>query len=200
MLATLPGLADRDIARRVGCSPQTVGKYPRKGRSMTGAELAALRHAAGLSQTALDKRVGIGRHPVSYWETKPVIDLHAWAVQRMAEVLTMPPRRSYRFSAPDRPHPFTAAFAAQDARSLQQVARIKARNDAWAARRRVVCGVKTRKGTPCRCKYEPGKRRCKFHGGKSTGARTPEGKAGIAEANRLRWARWRAERGLPKAG
>lgn len=164
---------------------------------MTGAELAALRHAAGLSQTALGKRVGIGRHAVSYWETKPVIDLHAWALQRMAEVLPLPPPPSYRFTAPDRPHPLAAVFAAQEARFLEQVARIKARSDAWAARRRVICGAKTRKGTPCRCKSEPGKRRCKFHGGKSTGAKTPEGKARIAEANRLRWAQWRAERARP---
>lgn len=32
---------------------------------MTGAELAAIRRAAGLSQTDLARRVGIGRHAVS---------------------------------------------------------------------------------------------------------------------------------------
>jgi len=38
------------------------------------------------------------------------------------------------------------------------------------------CGAKTRAGTPCKQKavYENG--RCKFHGGLSTGPRTPEGK------------------------
>lgn len=59
------------------------------------------------------------------------------------------------------------------------------------ARRRVPCGAKTRKGTACLNKSEPGKRRCKFHGGKSTGARTPEGRERIAEAQRRRWAKWR---------
>ncbi|MBB1061859.1 HGGxSTG domain-containing protein [Marilutibacter spongiae] len=39
------------------------------------------------------------------------------------------------------------------------------------------CGARTRKGHPCRAKAEPGKRRCKWHGGRSTGPRTPEGKA-----------------------
>lgn len=38
------------------------------------------------------------------------------------------------------------------------------------------CGAKTREGTPCQCKCLPGKRRCKFHGGMSTGPRTVEGK------------------------
>ncbi|MEO9514936.1 MAG: HGGxSTG domain-containing protein [Paracoccaceae bacterium] len=56
---------------------------------------------------------------------------------------------------------------------------------------RVICGAKTRKGHPCRMKSEAGKRRCKFHGGKSTGPRTPEGKARIAKAQRQRWARHR---------
>ena len=50
------------------------------------------------------------------------------------------------------------------------------------------CHAKTRKGTPCkirqvfRCKN--GNLRCKFHGGKSTGARTKEGQARINQALR----------------
>lgn len=39
------------------------------------------------------------------------------------------------------------------------------------------CKARTRRGTVCMCKPEPGKRRCRLHGGKSTGPRTPEGKA-----------------------
>lgn len=42
---------------------------------------------------------------------------------------------------------------------------------------RVQCGARTKAGHPCRGKSEPGKRRCKWHGGRSTGPRTPEGKA-----------------------
>lgn len=37
------------------------------------------------------------------------------------------------------------------------------------------CGAKTRRGTPCQCKALANGR-CKLHGGKSTGPRTPEGK------------------------
>lgn len=37
----------------------------------SGAALARLRRAAGLSQTVLARRIGCGRHAVSYWETKP---------------------------------------------------------------------------------------------------------------------------------
>ncbi|WP_425489301.1 HGGxSTG domain-containing protein [Noviluteimonas gilva] len=46
------------------------------------------------------------------------------------------------------------------------------------ARRRVLCGAKRhRDGQPCKALSEPGKKRCRFHGGRSTGPRTPEGKA-----------------------
>ena len=39
---------------------------------------------------------------------------------------------------------------------------------------------------------EPGKARCRFHGGLSTGPRTAEGRARIAEAQRRRWRAYRA--------
>lgn len=45
------------------------------------------------------------------------------------------------------------------------------------------CGAKTRQGKPCRSPAIRGKRRCRIHGGASTGARTAEGKARIAVAN-----------------
>ena len=46
-----------------------------------------------------------------------------------------------------------------------------------ANQKRVVCGAKTQSGRPCRAKSIPGKRRCKWHGGCSTGPRTTEGRA-----------------------
>ena len=39
------------------------------------------------------------------------------------------------------------------------------------------CGAKTRAGTPCKNPAVRGRRRCRMHGGKSTGAKTPEGRA-----------------------
>jgi hypothetical protein len=50
------------------------------------------------------------------------------------------------------------------------------------------CGAKNRQGQPCAVRVEPGKARCRFHGGRSTGPRTAEGKARIAAAQRRRWA------------
>lgn len=53
-----------------------------------------------------------------------------------------------------------------------------AANKAKQSSRRVVCGARRhRDGQPCRARSEPGKRRCRFHGGRSTGSRTDAGKA-----------------------
>ncbi len=51
---------------------------------------------------------------------------------------------------------------------------------------RATCDAKTRKGTPCKRRAMPGGRRCCNHGGLSTGPKTPEGRARIAESNRKR--------------
>lgn len=53
------------------------------------------------------------------------------------------------------------------------------------------CGAKTRAGKACRCCVEPGKNRCRFHGGKSTGPRTPEGRARSMAALQAGHQRWR---------
>ncbi|MEM8617790.1 MAG: HGGxSTG domain-containing protein [Pseudomonadota bacterium] len=85
------------------------------------------------------------------------------------------------------------SFSAWERDRLQnELARLAEKEAEQAKRRRIICGAKTRKGHPCRMKSEPGKRRCKFHGGLSTGPRTKEGKQRIAEAQRKRWAAHRA--------
>lgn len=185
----------------------------------TGTALRAARKAAGLSQTALGEKAGIGRHAVSYWECKAHIDQRAWAVQRMAEA---EPRiqtvlqdwfvntRAYPMGVtsnssalPDNSKSNTRAGdgsyipigidAHLEASLVREQLRTQEKEAKRLAHARAICGAKTtRKGTPCRNKSEPGRRRCKFHGGMSTGPRTKEGKARIAEAQRRRWAAWRA--------
>ena len=74
--------------------------------------------------------------------------------------------------------------------------RLRRRRPGWQARkgssRRPLCGAKTRKGTPCAALAVEGRARCRFHGGLSTGPKTAEGRARIAESNRRR-AQVRAE-------
>ncbi len=66
--------------------------------------------------------------------------------------------------------------------------------DPLPRRMRPLCGAQTRTEGRCKVRVEPGKRRCRFHGGMSTGPKTAEGRARIAEAQRRRRAAWRAKR------
>ena len=58
------------------------------------------------------------------------------------------------------------------------------------------CGAKTRSGTPCAKYAITGKRRCRLHGGLSSGPKTAEGRARIAQANLRhgKYVGWRAHR------
>ncbi|WP_445810459.1 HGGxSTG domain-containing protein [Yoonia sp.] len=47
----------------------------------------------------------------------------------------------------------------------------------WQGQR---CGAKTRAGPPCKNPAVTGKARCRMHGGKSTGAKTAEGRARLS--------------------
>ncbi len=77
-------------------------------------------------------------------------------------------------------------------------------NDGWfelaypfrkAAR---ICGARKKTGARCRCKALHRGGKCKFHGGLSTGPKTPEGNARAIAAMRAGWARWIA--GKTQAG
>ena len=54
-----------------------------------------------------------------------------------------------------------------------------------------ICGARRPNGSLCQATPVAGKRRCKFHGGKSTGSRTPEGKAATMAGMQAGVERWR---------
>lgn len=63
-----------------------------------------------------------------------------------------------------------------------------------------LCGARTRSNSPC-AKYPiAGERRCRLHGGLSTGPKTAEGRARIAAAQfkHGRYVNWRARRAKEK--
>jgi hypothetical protein len=53
------------------------------------------------------------------------------------------------------------------------------------------CGTRSRGGQPCRAPAVKGKRRCRMHGGLSTGPRTAEG---LERSRRARWTHGRYSR------
>ncbi|WP_041527136.1 helix-turn-helix domain-containing protein [Paracoccus aminophilus] len=167
-----------------------------------GKELAARRKAAGLTQAELAQRAGVGRSAVQYWERAPRLDARGWAVRRMADALgwTVPAWKETSIARAGEKGDSRDWRAEVEEATAQAFAAWQAREAQRAKTVRVTCGAKTRKNTNCRNKSEPGRKRCKFHGGKSTGARTPEGIERIREAQRRRWARWpRAEFNQPKS-
>lgn len=154
---------------------------------MTGDDLKLLRKARGLSRPALAALAGVHPDTVKYWEGKATVDLRGHAPDRLLHALGLGglsqkgdfPRP--RFFA--KPGDFCAVTRARGGVLRGTVI--------MAGPKR--CGARTRKGTPCRAKVLPGKARCRFHGGLSTGPKTVEGRDRIAEAQRRRWARWRIE-------
>ena len=62
------------------------------------------------------------------------------------------------------------------------------------------CGAKTRSGKPCAKYPMEGKRRCRNHGGMSTGARTASGRGRIANAQfkHGKYVNWREHRAREK--
>lgn len=163
---------------------------------MNGTDLRKLRRQAGLSQAELAARAGIGRHAVSYWECKARVDLRSWAIIRMRDA--MGPDYLPHFSTPNARAGgwglrMQAYIAAEEKRREKHLLSKLENLDRRKPPILKLCGAKTRKGSPCRNKSVPGKPRCKFHGGLSTGPRTAEGKRRIAEAQRRRWVKYRAD-------
>ena len=68
------------------------------------------------------------------------------------------------------------------------------------AQKSTKCGAKTRSGAPCAKFPMEGKRRCRLHGGLSTGPKTPADIAVIAAANTKhgRYKNWREKRAKEK--
>ena len=154
---------------------------------MTGAELRAHRKAAGLSHAELAKRTGVSRDAVGCWEAKDVVPTRYGAPFQFCEVRGLRvlshhyvPARGWGLTMPD---PWQARLDALVEAKLGPLRALQGQRAAW---RRVLCGAKTRKDAACRNLSEPGKQRCKFHGGKSSGPKTAEGREKIAQAQNRR--------------
>jgi transcriptional regulator with XRE-family HTH domain len=160
---------------------------------LTGSKLKAARKAKRLNQTELGALAGVARCTVSYWENKQGQLPNSGGLNLILDALGLEHLKYfYRNNAPARGWGITdyqQEWIDRQAQREQQ--RLKQREQRRVANMRVQCGAKTRKGHPCKLMSEAGRKRCKFHGGMSTGPRTTQGKARIAEAQRKRWLAWR---------
>jgi DNA-binding transcriptional regulator YiaG len=123
-------------------------------------DLRLLRKAAKLTQAQLAEAAGFSADTVKYWEAaKGRADgVAAKALRQALEArgFEVPKHRDAPYTPPPPPHP------------------------------PATCGAKTRTGAPCQCRPLPCSRRCKFHGGLSTGPKTQAGRDRIAAAQRAR--------------
>lgn len=159
---------------------------------MTGKRLQTSRRAAGISQTEMGALIGCSRHSVSYWETKVgPIKTRFGVPARMLVVLGIQTLPINCISYRAREHGVLGWVDRQQEALDKKSAHSRAKAAIRAAQHRQQCGAKTRKGHPCSNKSEPGRRRCKFHGGLSTGPKTIGGRTKIAEAQRSRWAAYK---------
>lgn len=166
---------------------------------MTGKELAALRRRANISQSMLASQVGVSRQTISYWENRPVLDGRAVSIARIAEVFDITDRPRLLNSRPGMGfvHLRLTGLISQAHLRTLFTAKVTRKAIQTQMLRRSCCAM-TRRGVACRLKSEPGKARCRLHGGLSTGPKTVEGRARIAAAQRKRWAQRRGRGKLPE--
>ena len=122
---------------------------PPHSRYLTGPRLAAMRRIAKWSQQDLARRTGVHVQTVKYWERQP---------------------GKIAGRAPDL---FRQQFAAKRI-TTETAAKLE---PGYVDPK--TCKAMTRAGTPCKMKAVHGKRRCRLHGGLSTGPKTAEGRERI---------------------
>lgn len=155
-----------------------------------GIHLRNRRKAIGLSQARLAELAGVGCHTVCRWEGKSKFRRRSQALKSILAVLGSLHRYRAGHITRARGDGVLHGQAAQNRPRAGQLPQ-RENKSRREAQTRVMCGAKTRAESPCRMKSEPGRQRCKFHGGKSTGPKTAEGRERIAEAQRRRWAKAR---------
>lgn len=186
-------------------SPQALRRWLRlldEGAPVTGADLKKVRLERGIGLREQARLAGVSHRAVTYWEAKTDLDPRAYAVRAICAVFGWDSatfvrgktRAGYRLFTREETEQLLAEHARIEAERALVAEGLATHKGGALKLKRVICGAKTRKGLPCRAKSEPGKRRCRFHGGMSTGAKTPEGRARQVEGIRRYWAKVRAER------
>lgn len=147
---------------------------------MDGTQLKTKRLEFGLSRRVLADICKLHPNSIAYWERQAQIDPRGYACSRILEVLGL---TILRRQTRAREH------GVLQSQGLSPCSISKAQTRVCQSfKGRNYCEAQTRKGTPCQRVTEPGKTRCRLHGGLSTGPKTAEGKAKIAEAQKKRWA------------
>lgn len=162
-------------------------------RIITGNAIREARLAKNLTQSELATRCQTHRNTVANWEKRT--DLGREAISPANALARILAEVGILHLIPVRAHggmgcyQMASGFVHRPNKMLKGKSGRREKEAQRAASLRVLCEAKTRKGHPCKNMSVPGRRRCKFHGGLSTGPKTIAGRERIAEAQRRRWAR-----------
>ena len=154
---------------------------------MTGSDLKNLRQLVGISRRQLGVRIGVHPDTIRYWERKiwanpeanvPELILKEFGVGNFDVSILLKSERFRRlFTNPKH----EGARSAKVVETKQMDGKTCKPND------HNKCAAKTRSGSLCRAKRVPGRKRCRMHGGLSTGPKTDLGRQRISEAQKQRW-------------
>lgn len=155
---------------------------------MTGLDVKNLRRLFGLSRKALARMVREPRYAIKFWEDFGEDKIYD--SERAEVVLDALLENLKRFETlPETLQPTLFSNTHAPVHARYGVLLAAARKSAECGQRleRPQCGARTRAGGRCKAPAVRGKARCRMHGGLSSGPRTKEGRARIAEAQRRRW-------------
>jgi hypothetical protein len=176
----------RDRLRTGSASPAPLAHGPPRGIAVPCLEPCRLTPEATAGWLLdTDARSGINPALALTFQVNLVVGLvRPWWTHAAGSAAPCPGARTDGFSQLQiraRGWGLTHVEAARERRQREvepELARLKERQATEAATCCVPCGARTRKGLPCRNRSEPGRLRCKLHGGRSTGPRTGEGGGG----------------------
>ena len=161
-------------------------------QTMTGDELKFLRRTFDLSRPVVARMIGRHSDTIRYWERKsclsheqgvPALILQALDIKSFDLSLFIT-NAYYRFLCVNG---FRSQMRERERAHLGLIKYFEVREgSAGRIRKRPRCGAKTRAGGTCKAKVVDGKRRCRMHGGLSTGPKTEAGRRRISEAQQLR--------------
>ncbi len=161
-----------------------------------GADLRAARNRVGMLQREVAGRAGLHVNTIKRLERFPAVPTSSWyALSRVAPIVGLQVSKATVKSRTvsgtnSRARALWGDVSKRPAGTVLSAPKGERPRPTQKPRQR--CGARTRKGTPCQAPAMPNGR-CKLHGGKSTGARTPEGRDRIRQAQLRRWQRARAE-------
>lgn len=141
--------------------------------TLSGADLRALRHAEQFTQEELAAVAGVSRQAIGYWERRDIVEREGYALELILLALGFDSLAHACWWLDERHEALAKSAGGDDQRRS--------------------CGAKTGQGQPCSRLPEPGRKRCRYHGGCSTGPRTSKGRSRISEAQYHRWEAWRRD-------